>query len=69
MNSKLDGPIYPDIGHDWTSECQDVIEDHYNTIRSQTTCEKDWKKMNKELPSNFTYSNLKELLNEVGEEE
>ena len=65
MNRKLDGPIYPDTGHDRTSEYQDVIKDHYNTIRSQTTCEKDWKKVNKELLSNFTYSNLKELLNGV----
>ena len=66
MNSKLDDPIYPYTGHDRASEYQDVIEDHCNTIRSQTTsCEKDWKKVNKELSSKFSYSNLKELLNEV----
>ena len=44
MNSTLDGPIYPDTGHDRTSEYHDVIENHYNTIHSQTTCEKDGRK-------------------------
>ena len=57
--------ICPDTGHPSTTEYQKIMEEHWNEIKTQTTEARNWKKINKQLPTGFTYGDLKALLEEV----
>ena len=47
---RLDTPIFPDNGHPATPEYQHMIDEHYETIRTNTVKKNNWKKINKRLP-------------------
>ena len=68
-DAHLDMPIFPDNGHASTAEYQQMIDEHYETIRTNTTQKNNWKKINQKLSVNFTYRDLKQLLDEVRRDE
>ena len=61
--------IVPDSGHSQTSEYAELLDEHYDKIRSFTRDTDTKKTMNKQLSSTFTYGDLKNLLTEIRNEE
>ena len=61
--------ICPDTGHSETAEYQELIDEHYDKIRSFTKDYDSKKYINKQLPPTYTYSDLKKLLNDIRNEE
>ena len=57
-----DIPICPDTGYTQTDEYTEKIDEHFDQIRSQTTGPNNWKKINTQLNPDFTYGDLKSLL-------
>ena len=65
----LDTPILPPTGHYETDEYRSALDEHADTIRSQTTNGSEGKKVNVEIPPTYSYRELKALLDEVRREE
>ena len=47
------------------AEYEEVLEEHRNVIRSQDINRPEWRRINRQIGPDFTYGDLKSLLNEV----
>ena len=70
-NTDLNTPTFPNTGHPEAEEYREKLNEHYDVIRTQTNTGKKWKNINIQISPNFTYKDLKLLLervqrNEVG---
>ena len=61
--------ICPDSGHSQTQAYQDFVAANYNKIGSFVNNSTNRKVVNREIPANYTYTNLKDLLNEIRNQE
>ena len=65
----LEDPIVGRTPYQDLAEYQEVLDDHRDVIRSDETDRPLWKKINREIDPEFTYGNLKSLLDEVMSQE
>ena len=64
-SNNLDTPIFLDIGHSQTIGYQEKIDELFDMICTHRMNGKDWITITKQLPTNYTYGDLKTLLDEV----
>ena len=65
----LDNVIYPQTGYEHTNEYKNKLTEHMTVIRTKTTNGRDWKTINLQITPDFTYRDLKTLLNKVRRDE
>ena len=61
----LSAPIFGLTGYEVQPGYQDMLDEHDSVIHTQTTNRRDWKKMNIQIQPNFSYADLRSILNDV----
>ena len=67
--ASLNEPIVGHTAYQDLAEYQEVLDEHRDVIRSDEINRTLWKRINRQIDPDFTYADLKSLLNEVMSEE
>ena len=65
----LDTPILGNTGYQNTDGYKTILKKHYSNIKSHTIQRGFWKKINKQISDDFSYGDLKQLLEEAKRQE